>query len=76
MVAMLFTVWCREQQFELHAKYSADSPVPQGFEQDIGRFLLGPPKPASSGDKPKLKVPPLANTSIMLQTQVEPVLHV
>ena len=46
----------REQQFELNAKYSADSPVPQGFESDIGRFMLGPPKPPSSGEKPKLKV--------------------
>lgn len=47
---------CREQQFELQAKYSADSPVPESFDQDIGRFMLGPPKSASGGDKAKLKV--------------------
>lgn len=47
---------CREQQFELQAKYSADSPVPDSFDQDIGKFMLGPPKPASGGDKAKLKV--------------------
>jgi len=46
----------REQQFELQAKYSADSPIPQGFDQDIGRFMLGPPKAPATGDKPKLKV--------------------
>ncbi|DBB16364.1 hypothetical protein WJX82_007687 [Trebouxia sp. C0006] len=46
----------REQQFELQAKYSADSPIPQGFDQDIGRFMLGPPKAPAAGDKPKLKV--------------------
>ena len=49
-------VTCREQQFELQARYSADSPIPESFDQDIGRFMLGPPKPASSGDKVKLKV--------------------
>ena len=47
---------CREQQFELQAKYSADSPVPESFDRDIGRFMLGPPKSASNGDKAKLKV--------------------
>ncbi len=46
----------REQQFELQAKYSADSPIPPGFDQDIGRFMLGPPKAPAAGDKPKLKV--------------------
>lgn len=47
---------CREQQFELQAKYSADSPVPESFDRDIGRFMLGPPKSVSGGDKAKLKV--------------------
>ena len=49
---------CREQQFELQAKYSTDSPVPESFDLEIGRFMLGPPKPASNGDKVKLKVTP------------------
>lgn len=47
---------CREQQFELQAKYSDDSPIPDSFDREIGRFMLGPPKPASAGDKAKLKV--------------------
>lgn len=47
---------CREQQFELHAKYSADSPIPEGFNRDIGQFMLGPPKTPAGGEKPKLKV--------------------
>lgn len=47
---------CREQQFELQAKYSDDSPIPESFDQEIGRFMLGPPKSASAGDKAKLKV--------------------
>ena len=55
---------CREQQFELQARYSADSPIPESFDQDIGRFMLGPPKPASTGDKVKLKVICLLSLSI------------
>lgn len=47
---------CREQQFELQAKYSDDSPIPESFDREIGRFMLGPPKPVSAGDKAKLKV--------------------
>ncbi|KAL3152123.1 hypothetical protein ABBQ32_001221 [Trebouxia sp. C0010 RCD-2024] len=46
----------REQQFELQARYTSDSPVPESFGLDIGRFVVGPPKPSSSGDKVKLKV--------------------
>ena len=46
----------RDQQFELKADYSADSPVPQGFDAAVGRFIIGPAKATASGEKPKLKV--------------------
>lgn len=47
---------CRDQQFELKADYSADSPVPQGFDAAVGKFIIGPAKATASGEKPKLKV--------------------
>ena len=47
---------CRDQQFELKADYSADSPVPQGVDSAVGRFIVGPAKAAANGEKPKLKV--------------------
>lgn len=47
---------CRDQKFELKADYSADSPVPQGVDSAVGRFIVGPAKAAANGEKPKLKV--------------------
>lgn len=46
----------RDQQFELKADYSADSPIPQGSDSAVGRFIVGPAKASATGDKPKLKV--------------------
>ena len=51
----LFMYRCRDQQFELKADYSADSPVPTGFDTSVGRFLVGPAKALAGGEKPKLK---------------------
>ena len=51
----LFMYGCRDQQFELKADYSADSPVPTGFDTSVGRFLVGPAKASAGGEKPKLK---------------------
>ena len=33
-----------------------DSPVPQGFDSAVGRFVIGPAKATANGEKPKLKV--------------------
>lgn len=49
-------LFCRDQQFELKADYSADSPIPQGSDSAVGRFIVGPAKASATGDKPKLKV--------------------
>lgn len=47
----------RNSAFTLTARYTEDSPVPEGFDPVIGTFEIGPPVHVpTDGSKAKIKV--------------------
>ncbi len=48
---------CRNTAFTLTARYTDDSPVPEGFDRTIGTFEIGPPvNVPTDGSNAKIKV--------------------